>query len=75
MQNMFKIYKGHNSKITSTPRNQLILCNCQAKGECPMDGVRRMPNYVRSLLLLCHVTRTAKNLPWVGRKKMEEKVS
>ena len=33
MQNMSKIYKGHNSKITSTPCNQLTLCNCRVKGE------------------------------------------
>ena len=38
MQNMSKIYKGHNSKITSAPCNQLTLCNCREKGECPMDG-------------------------------------
>ena len=28
MQNMSKIHKGHNSKITSTLCNQLTLCNC-----------------------------------------------
>ena len=38
MQNMFKIYKGHNSNVTSTPCNQLTLCNCRVKEECPMDG-------------------------------------
>ena len=38
MQHMSKIYRGHNSKITSTPCNQLTLCNCQIKGEYPMDG-------------------------------------
>ena len=38
LQNMSKIYKGHNSKITSTLCNQLTLCYCQVKGECPMDG-------------------------------------
>ena len=37
MQNMSKIYKGHNSKITSAPCNQLSLSNCREKGECPMD--------------------------------------
>ena len=35
VQNMSKIYKGHNSKITSAPRNQLTLCNCQ---KCAMDS-------------------------------------
>ena len=38
MQNMSKIYKGHNSKITSAPRNGLTLCNCRVKGKCHMDG-------------------------------------
>ena len=38
MQNMFQIYKGHHSKITSTPFNQLTLCNYQIKEEFPMDG-------------------------------------
>ena len=38
MQNMSKIYKEHNSKVTSTPCNQLTLCNCWVKGECAMDG-------------------------------------
>ena len=38
MQNMSKIYKGHNSKITFTSCNQLTLCNCWVKEECPMDG-------------------------------------
>ena len=31
MQNMSKISKGHNSKITSAPCKQLILCNCREK--------------------------------------------
>ena len=35
---MSKIYKGHNGKITSTSCNQLTLCNCPVKEECPMDG-------------------------------------
>ena len=38
MQNMSKIYKGHNSKITSTACNQLTLCNCRITIECPVDG-------------------------------------
>ena len=37
MQNMSKIFKGHNSKIIFTPCNQLTLCNCRVNGECPMD--------------------------------------
>ena len=38
MQNMSKIYKRHNSKIASILCNQLTLCNCWLKEECPMDG-------------------------------------
>ena len=38
MQNMYKIYKEYNSNITSTPCNQLTLCNCRVKEEFPMDG-------------------------------------
>ena len=35
---MSKIYKGHNSKVTFTPCNQLTLCNCRVKGEYLTDG-------------------------------------
>ena len=52
MQNMYKIFKGHNSKITSTLSNQLILCNYQVKGECPMDGKCLTMDAVYN----CHVT-------------------
>ena len=38
MQNISKIYKGHNSKITSTPSNQLTWCICWVKEEYPTDG-------------------------------------
>ena len=34
----FIIYKGHNSKITSAPCNQLTLYNCRVKEECLMDS-------------------------------------
>ena len=46
MQNMSKIYKGYNRKITSTPCNQLTLCNCQVKEECLMDGKFQIMNVV-----------------------------
>ena len=51
MQNMSKIYKDHNSKITSAPCNQLTLCNCQVKGECTMDGKCQATDTVYE----CHV--------------------
>ena len=37
MQNMSKTFKGLSSKITSTPCNQLTLCNWRVKEECSMD--------------------------------------
>ena len=52
MQNMSKIYKGYNSKITSAPCNQLALCNCREKGECSMDGKRQTMDAVYG----CRVT-------------------
>ena len=36
MQNMSKIYKGHNGKIKSM--QQLTLCYCRVKRECFMDS-------------------------------------
>ena len=30
--------KEHNTKITSTPCNQVTLGDCRVKEECPMDG-------------------------------------
>ena len=38
IQNMSKIYKGYNCKISSTPCNQRTLCNCRVKIECLMNG-------------------------------------
>ena len=40
-----------------------------------MSHGRKMPNYGSSLSLLCHFTRASKNVLWVGRRKMKEKVS
>ena len=38
MNNMSKIIKGHNKKVTSKPRDQRPRCNCRKKAECPMEG-------------------------------------
>ena len=38
IQNMSKIYKRHNSNITSPLCNQLTSCNCRKKGERSMGG-------------------------------------
>ena len=49
---MTKKYKGHNSKITSTTCDQLTLCNCRVKGECPMDGKYRTMDAVYDCRLI-----------------------
>ena len=37
--NMANIIKQHNSRIMSaSPTEQLRMCNCRVKSECPMDG-------------------------------------
>ena len=46
MQNMSKIYKGHNCKITSTPCNLLTLYNYQVQEECPKDSKCQTMNAV-----------------------------
>ena len=38
MQNVSKIYKGGNSKITSTPCKEMTLCNSRVKEECNKNG-------------------------------------
>ena len=37
MNNMSKISKGHNKKVTSKPRDQRPKCNSRKKAECPME--------------------------------------
>ena len=38
MNNVSKIIKGHDKKVTSKPRDQTPKCNCREKAECPMKG-------------------------------------
>ena len=65
MQNMSKIYKGYNSKITSAPCNQLALCNCREKGECSMDGKRQTMDAVYG----CRVTSSEPQKFFLGWQK------
>ena len=70
---MLKIYKGHNNKITSTPCNQMTLCNCRVKGECRMDGKCQTMDAVYD----CRITaqkRATQNHLLVGSRKMKAKV-
>ena len=72
MQNISKIYKGHNSKITSAPCNQLAICNCRKKGECPLDGKYRTMDAVYD----CRVTSSEPQKIYfeLEERKMEAKV-
>ena len=69
---MSKIYKGHNSKITSVPCNQLALFNCQEKGEFSMDGKCQTLDAVYD----CRVTSSEPQKIYFGleERKMEAKV-
>ena len=60
---MPKIYKGPNNKITSTLCNQLTLCNCRAKEECPMDCKCQTVDAVYDVVSLHH-SREKSTLGW-----------
>ena len=53
MNNMSKIIKGHNQKVTSKPHNQRPKCNHRKKAECPMEGNCQ----VNDVVYKCDVTR------------------
>ena len=38
MNNISKIIKGHNKKVTSKPCDQRPKCNCRKRAECPKEG-------------------------------------
>ena len=70
---MSKIYKGHNSKITSTLCNQLTLCNCRVRRECTIDSECQTMDAVYD----CRVTSLEPQKIYfeLAGKKMEAKVS
>ena len=53
MNNMPKIIKGHNKKVTLKPRDHRPKCNCSKKAECPMEG----NCLVNDVVYKCDVTR------------------
>ena len=65
MQNMSKIYKRQSSKITSTPYNQLTLCNCREKGECRIADKYQTMDAVYE----CHVTSSEPHKIYCGWQK------
>ena len=37
-ENISRIIKGHNKKVTQIKRHHQLECNCRIKTECPLDG-------------------------------------
>ena len=70
MQNISKIYKGHNKAIMSTKVNDLgTSCNCISKVECPMDGSCKISNVVYK----CNVTSSQPPKVYFGLAESEWK--
>ena len=46
INNMSKIIKGHNKKVTSKPHDQRPKFSCRKKSECPMEGNCQVNNVV-----------------------------
>ena len=72
MQNMSKIYKGHNVKITFAPCNQLTvrqLCKSRKKGECPSVGKYRTMDAVYD----CRVTSSEPQKIYFGLTEVKWK--
>ena len=69
MNNMSKIIKGHNKKVTSKPRDQRPKCNCRKKAECPMEG----NCLVNDVVYKCDVTRPLPKKVYLGLAEGEWK--
>ena len=63
MNNMSKIIKGHNKKVTSKPRDERPECNCKKHPECPMEGNCE----VNDVVYKCDVTRPLQKKVYLGR--------
>ena len=62
MNNISKIIKGDNKKVTSKPRDQRPKCNCRKRAECPMEG----KCLVNDVVYKCDVTRPLTNKVYLG---------
>ena len=69
MNNMSKIIKGHNKKVTSKPHDQRPNCNCRKKAECPMEGNCQVNNVIYK----CDVTRPLPKKVYLGLAEGEWK--
>ena len=69
MNNMSKIIKGHNKKVTSKARDQRPKCNCIKKAECPMEE----NCLVNGVVYRCDVTRPLPEKVYLGLAEREWK--
>ena len=69
MNNMSKIIKGRNKKITSKPRDQRPKRKCRKKSECSMEGNCQVNNGVYK----CDVTRPFPKKLYLGLAEEEWK--
>ena len=65
MNNVSKIIKGHDKKVTSKPRDQTPKCNCREKAECPMKGNCQVAHII--IKTWSNKTLTKKSLSWTCR--------
>ena len=69
MNNMSKIIKTHNKKVTSKPRDQRPKFNCRKKAESPMEGNCQGNDAVHK----CDVTRPLPQKEYLGLAEGEWK--
>ena len=69
MNNMSKIIKGHNKKVTSKPSDQRPKCNCRKQTEYPMEGNCQANDVVYK----CDVTRPLPKKVYFGLAEGERK--
>ena len=62
MDNMSKLIKGHNKKVTSKPPDQRPKCSCRKNAECPMEGNCQVSNVVYK----CDVTKPLPKKVYLG---------
>ena len=46
MDNVSRIIKGHNKRVSSNSLSQTTPCNCRNKTECPMNGNCRVRSVI-----------------------------
>ena len=72
MNNMSKIIKGHNKKVTSKPRDQRPKCNCKKKKQNVQGKGRNCQ--VNNVVYKCDVTRPLPKKVYLGLAEGEWKI-